>query len=459
MREKSPRRADAFTAEAVTLNFSKCLNTFAHLLMKYQKLSPPLAALMFEYLKSPAATSDSVNGTRSQSLAVSADNLPVTTVSIYRGEDAAIENAAGLRVNSNVGAIRTAQIALEKISDLSDRTDVDYLSCSMRLKPLNDDEAIEKGLNEFRENHPELNGADIIFGLVAAGIDAAPPTFAGKLHSIWDQTLAGNDENRVDYGKPSAGESLSEYAGDDDGAGTRTAHIFAAFAASFGAESKANIIVVKTDFQNARLADAVRYVFDAAEKAGKIAVVNLNLDDSPDVREGRDDFSRFVNQTRGANNFVITIVGNDSERKIEKTAAIAPGKFLAAKFFFVVPSNTQPNSPPEVVLHGSAKSGDTYEISILSPDGGVTRSTQQTTGDAGNPTLFGDYGSSKALLTKPSVMPDGEREFFIDLRATAGQPSLTGGTWKLNVTNTGETEIIVGVSISVPPGFNDAKFI
>ena len=32
MREKSPRRADAFTAEAVTLNFSKCLNTFAHLL-------------------------------------------------------------------------------------------------------------------------------------------------------------------------------------------------------------------------------------------------------------------------------------------------------------------------------------------------------------------------------------------------------------------------------------------
>ena len=33
MREKSPRRADAFTAEAVTLNFSKCLNTFAHLLI------------------------------------------------------------------------------------------------------------------------------------------------------------------------------------------------------------------------------------------------------------------------------------------------------------------------------------------------------------------------------------------------------------------------------------------
>ena len=32
MREKSPRFADAFTAEVVTLNFSKYLNTFVHLL-------------------------------------------------------------------------------------------------------------------------------------------------------------------------------------------------------------------------------------------------------------------------------------------------------------------------------------------------------------------------------------------------------------------------------------------
>jgi len=33
-REKTPRFAGVFTAEAVTLNFSKYLVTFAHLLMK-----------------------------------------------------------------------------------------------------------------------------------------------------------------------------------------------------------------------------------------------------------------------------------------------------------------------------------------------------------------------------------------------------------------------------------------
>ena len=425
--------------------------------MNYQKLSPPLAALMFEYLKSPTATAASVNGTRPQSLAA-ADNSLTTTVFIYCDAGAAIENSAGLHVNSDGGAIRTAQVALEKISDLSDRTDVDYLSCSMRLKPLRDYEAIAKGLSNFKENHPELSGADIIFGLVNSGLDVSQPIFAGKLHGIWDQTVAGNAENNVSCGKVLTGESLSECT-DGDGLGTPTARLFADFAAQLGAKNEPKLIVVKTDFQNAHLADAVRYIFDAAEKAGAVAVVNLNLDDACDVRDGRDDFSRFVKQAGGAGKFVIPIVGNSSERKIERTAAIAPNKFAGEKFFFVVPSKTQPDSPPEVVLRGWAETDDIYEISVLSPDGGVTRSNQKSTEDSGNPTLFGDYGSSKALLTKPSVAPDGRREFFIDLRAIAPLPSLTGGTWKLTVINTGDAAITVGVSSWVPQNTADAKFI
>ena len=54
MREKSPRFADAFTAEAVTLNLSKCHNAFAHLLSagihSFHSLLPMLCYLP------PAAT-------------------------------------------------------------------------------------------------------------------------------------------------------------------------------------------------------------------------------------------------------------------------------------------------------------------------------------------------------------------------------------------------------------------
>ncbi|MCY7375246.1 MAG: hypothetical protein LH472_04660, partial [Pyrinomonadaceae bacterium] len=88
--------------------------------MIYEKLSPALAALMFEYVRFPEATAASVNGTRPQSLTVSAAGLPETTVFVYCDKDAEFEDLPGVRVISGKGEIRTAKVELEKISDLSE---------------------------------------------------------------------------------------------------------------------------------------------------------------------------------------------------------------------------------------------------------------------------------------------------------------------------------------------------
>ena len=136
---------------------------------------------------------------------------------------------------------------------------------------------------------------------------------------------------------------------------------------------------------------------------------------------------------------------------------IAPNKLAPAKFNFVIPSNSLPGSPPEVVLRGWFEAGD-CEIMIMSPNGGVTKSGQAEM-VAGNPTRFGNYASSQAFLTKPTVLPNGRREFFIDLRPIAPKEFVTGGTWRLTLTNVGVAEMTVSILTSVPENSAKVEFI
>ena len=405
--------------------------------MNREKLSPALAALIFEYERFPEAFAG--NKTRPQACAISAGNVPEATVFIYCEKDAQFENSAGINVNSGAGEVRTATVSLDKFGDLCGREDVHFVAASMQLKPLRDLELITAELNKYAENHPEPNGTDVIFGIVNSGVDVSQTTFSGRIHSIWDQTSVGNGEG---YGKILNAESLGECT-DGDGSGTLTAQIFADFAARFGANER-NLIVVKTDFQNARLADAVHYIFDTAEKSGKTAVVNLNLEDFFVVQAETDDLSNYLRQETGARKIVIPIVGNDAARSNRKTVLIAPNKFSPAKFKFVVPSNSQPDSPVEVVVRGWFEANGECEITISSPNGGVTKSSQAEVLE-GNPTRFGNYSSSQAFLTEPTLTPNGRREFFIDLRPIAPKHFVVSGTWKLSVKNTGDAEVAVGV--------------
>jgi len=142
----------------------------------------------------------------------------------------------------------------------------------------------------------------------------------------------------------------------------------------------------------------------------------------------------------------------------EKKIVVAPGKFTPARVAFVVPSNSQPGSPHEVVLRGWFAAEANCEITILSPGGGTTRSAQAEVIN-GNPTRFGNYHSSQAFLTKPKLTQDGRKEFFINMRPIAPQQFVTGGTWKLTVVNVGNSEVKVKLKSWVAGDAKNVNFI
>lgn len=124
-----------------------------------------------------------------------------------------------------------------------------------------------------------LSGDGVIVGIVDTGIDPNHPDFVGRILRIWDQTVSGPGVAEGSFGLELTGPLISA-SRDTDGHGTHVAGIAAGAGTKFsGVAPKANFVIVKTSFQDAHIADGIRYIFRVAEQPGRPAVVNLSLAD------------------------------------------------------------------------------------------------------------------------------------------------------------------------------------
>ena len=421
--------------------------------MKYQKLSAALAVLVFEYENFTGDDFLAVQPSRPQAVSISGNGLTQATVFIYCDAAASFENLEGIRVVSGNGNIRTAQVELKKIDELSEMPSVVHLSVSMRLRPLYDFAAVNSALNDFKVNHPELTAKDVIIGIVDSGINSAQPIFADRIHSIWDQELSKSDEETVKYGRELPDGHYSE-SFDSDGHGTQIAGILSD---CFKPESK--FVIVKTDFQNACIADGIRYIFETAEKLGKPAIVSVNLDGFCRPQNVTDDLSAFIKQETNENKFVIMSESLNKFSKNCSTATVEPNIYLPKRLKFSVSANNQPGSPLQITLRGWFEAEGDCEIMIMSPNGMATKTSKPGVNE--NPTRTGNYLTSQVFLTVPaeSTLKNGVKEFFMDLRPIAPKQFVAGGSWQLTVKNLGKTAVNLSFYSMVPDKPKEIKFI
>ena len=420
--------------------------------MKYEKLSAPLAVLMFEYESFKGEDFLSVQPSRPQAVAISENGMPQTTLFIYCEENADFENLQGIYVHSPKGEIRTAQVELRKIGELSDMPDVRHLSVSMRLKPSIDFEALDAAISEFKSNHSNLLAKDLIIGIVDTGINAAQAVFANRIQSIWDQELSGDGFGKFKYGKILSEDEFQESA-DYEGNGTQTAKIFNKYVSS---ETK--FVIVKTDFQTAHIADGIRYIFETAEQSGKPAVVILNLDGHFQMMDGTDDLSAYIAQETEADKFVILAKEINKISRNHLMTTVEPNIYLPKRLKLKLPANNSFGSPAQFILCGSFEDSGDCEIMIMAPNGMASKSSK--TGLSENPTRHSNYRTSEAFLTVPIVssLNNGKKEFFIDLRPVAPKQLISGGIWQLTIRNVGKTAVTLNVVSWVPEKPKDVKF-
>lgn len=427
--------------------------------LRYEKLTAGLASLVRQH-EIFGVNAAAVNSPRNSltSLSVPAGGgPPQTTIFLRCDEDASFEQRPGVKVNSKRGNIRTARVSLDGLEALSRDDRVYRLSESVKLKPLNDFAATKTQLPIFRNNNSTITGKGVIIGVVDSGIDSTHPCFAGRILSIWDQEISGQGWGAKNYGKvlPPA---LLAASSDTNGHGTHVAGTAAGLDPQFsGVAPEAELIIVKTDFNNAHIGDGIDYIFSEAARLNKPAVVNLSLGGHINSHDGTDDLSELINSLVGAGRIVVAAAGNEGTDDIHGAADLLPGQTVRLEF--TVSRNSAGNSPPAIWMSGWYDPTGNCQISVRSPSGGST--PLQPVIAAGDPTRNHTIGSMMVSLTTPpsSASINGDHEFQVILQSNLLTGQVQTGTWQLIIRNNGAASVRIDVWSAVPSGFRDAEFL
>ncbi|MFK0733352.1 MAG: S8 family peptidase [Gloeotrichia echinulata GP01] len=401
--------------------------------MRHEKLSP---GLLLAYQNYESEGEEALTSHR-RSLGLIPPKSVVkptkSVVFIYCDSDADLSHLEqqGIQVNQNSGTVRTAFLPLEGLDALSEDNIIQRIKPSRKLQLRMDIAAQKVQLPDF-QNKTGLTGQGVVIGIVDSGIDAKHPAFEGRIRHIWDQTLPGPGVKEGNYGAEFTGAQLT-VSQDTHGHGTHVAGIAAGADATYGGVApEAELVIVKSDMQDAHIADGVRYIFRIASELGRPAVVNLSLGGHADAHDGTDSLSRIIDAQSGPGRIVCCAAGNEGNDNIHGQANIVANSTGSMRF------NVPLNQVSIVWLNGWYSSDSELEVSLRSPNNFVTPYQKIIAG--GNPTLNYQLPDARVQIVTPG--PDkgnGDHNFFVQIRGNGPSPVM-GGIWQLRVRNVSGTD-------------------
>jgi subtilisin family serine protease len=397
--------------------------------MRHEKLSPGLLLAVEDYVHEGV---DALM-THKRSLGIMAPKNVVkptkSLVFIYCDDDADLSHLAqyGIEVNQNTGNVRTAFLPIDSLDALSEEPAIHRIKPSRKLKLRMDVAPQAVKLPEFK-NKTGLTGKGVIIGVIDSGIDPKHPAFAGRILRLWDQTLPGPGVKEGAYGAELT-DTLLSVSQDTDGHGTHVAGIASGADSTYGGVAPdAELVIIKSDLQDAHIADAVRYVFRVAGELGRPAVVNLSLGGHADAHDGTDSLSKVIDSETGPGKIVCCAAGNEGNDNIHGQANVASGRMKGIRF------NVPLNQVGIVWLNAWYCKDSQLEVSLRSPNGFVTP-FQKIIPD-GNPAVDHQLPDARVQIVTPVPDPsNGDYNFFVQIRGTGPSPVM-GGVWQLRVRNT-----------------------
>jgi minor extracellular serine protease Vpr len=283
--------------------------------------------------------------------------------------------ALGGRVGSVIGTIITADIPSKNILLLAESADVLRIESSKPISfhskkdksteyptmvELNSAQGAQSGMNPDAKIY---DGTGVIIGIIDSGIDYLHPDFAkigdtlsSRILSLWDQNSnRGISPQGFNFGSEWKREKINQAIRNQDTSiipsidiEAHGTHVTGVAAGSGnlrneykGIAPNADIVVVSLDAVNsAKIIDAVRYIFQVAEREGKPAVINMSLG----FQDERNDGTSLIDR---ALSYMV-------KEKQGRSLVAAAGNTGGTNNHWFVPKSTDDNTPRTNYLFASS---------------------------------------------------------------------------------------------------------
>ena len=244
---------------------------------------------------------------------------------------------SGIQVNAAFGNIVTVTIPEHAVGKLSHLTGVRHVSLARPLSLCNDTARTSSNVDPVQAGHgmvTPLNGKGVILGVIDTGIDfnhvnlcgedgrsrvvAAylPCDTSGTRPIVQGDTLPGSCYETADQIKA----LTTDYVGSSHG--THTAGTAAGGYREngyFGVATQAELVacgIPEKELTDVNIANALKYVFDYADRAGKPCVVNMSIGTNEGPNDGSSFLCRTFAELSGPGRICVVSAGNDGNAPI-----------------------------------------------------------------------------------------------------------------------------------------------
>jgi len=302
--------------------------------------------------------------------------------------NAAVLAKLGVKTGACAGDIISARIPFNAVMAVSELPGVIYVEAAGKVTPMMDLARMEAGMPYIADSsNPQsspVTGKGVIVGVIDRGFDYTHEAFrdAGgkcRISRVWEQA-SNSDKNpapaKFGYGMEITDADDILTAGGDITGNSHGTHVasIAAGSSAFregiysGLAPESEIVLVSmdaTDGDNTHLADAMAYIFDYAETAGKPCVINMSLGSQIGPHDGTSSFDRMADALAGEGRLLVGSAGNHGADKfhVSKTFASADDEPLATFIEFRNPLNTA-NAGGVIDIWGDKDMA--YKVELLS---------------------------------------------------------------------------------------------
>jgi subtilisin family serine protease len=425
---------------------------------------------------------------REQLELATAEPGPGATVDVivhFTGESADLA-AVGFAARSPAGPspggikLETGPIAAARLGDLAAIDHVVWVSAPKVMRPELDYSVPETRAELLRTGTPSRQGTNVVIGIIDTGIDWRHRDFVGfddrtsRIVAIWDQLLTkqpgetdGPGRLGVQYSQADISRALqglstirsgdlgTKPTGDAKTAshGTHVAGI-AAGDGSFpslchaantyvGMAPLADIIVVRSDFTDDKVAEGLRFIFGHKAAEDKAVVVNLSFGSNIGPHDGTDAIEQEINRlvAEKPGRAVVVSAGNEGDSQCHFRGTVGGGIGLDVRFEIhqPVPVLEEDVTPFTAFADVWYDRAGALDLTVTAPSG-------QTSGrvphGAGPQSFVANPGDSAARRSTVKVWSTVNGPFNRDnnFRVEAKRPQqghVPGGTWTLRLDNPG----------------------
>lgn len=360
--------------------------------------------------------------------------------------------ALGIEATSITDELLTATLSFAQLEEVAQVESIERIELGAPAHSSIKFTRTDTGMDRVHNANPKYNalgqsytGRGVVVGVVDTGFEYGHAAFRRpdgslRISRVWEQTTGyGRTPGLFNYGTELRTETEILNARTDNSSATHGTHVAGCAAGSdpsmpdyqgMAPDAELVLVAVSSSTNSSYIMDAVKYIFDYADKAGKPCVINLSLGSHFGPHDGTSALDQAFDALTGPGRLLVGAAGNEGDYKLHVTKTFTAEEPELRTMYGFLSEQAMDNL---IDIWGAPRQNYTVSLLVVDNLKGQVRYESEPLSSSSTEPLHLELNNATHGLTGyidlvPCAVNSNERQnIYIETHLTAKQPNRTLG--------------------------------